>query len=72
MYATISPVAAARPVLRALERPRLGVRTTWKGYSCAMLAVMSVEPSSTTITSKSGYSSLRRPSRHARIVREPL
>jgi hypothetical protein len=50
----ISPVAACQPVLRAALRPRFSVRITRTPYSAAIPATPSVDPSSTTIASKSG------------------
>ena len=50
----MSPVAAARPVLRALLRPRFPVWISLKPYSATIAEVASVDPSSTTMTSKRG------------------
>ena len=48
----MSPVAARMPVLRALLSPRFSVRMSRTSHSLTMSGVPSVEPSSTTMTSK--------------------
>ena len=55
VYATMSPVAAARPALRARLRPPCSMSSTRQNECCrAISPVRSREPSFTTMTSKSG------------------
>jgi len=73
----ISPLAAYMPTLRAADRPRFGWWITWmKGNLAAYLSlispVLSVEPSSTTITSKLGYSTFWKLARQPSMVESAL
>ncbi len=53
-------------------RPWFSVEIRRTSYCRTISPTLSVEPSSTTMTSNLGYSSRRSPSRHSRIVRLPL